>query len=324
LFYLGEISVRQPEWQSSGREPYVFNVDKPQDLPGFHAEHIETALCHGEKLYYLLYSPIWYGEETPFGARAFPASHAVVVTELRFIISEDRHITGIEPTIQSISFDRILTVELGAALLMGWFVIRFAEEDGISCASLLYTATGQEHFETVVRQYRRMIGLRWNREELKAIRWKDVWLNTPRTQRDLLKSIVLEREYPFLAVRSSEIWGGIKRKWKKRPVCLASEGILILTNFGILYAVDEQPIRPDIFSFGFNVTCIPFEVVKKAILFEKTIHGNRFYLLSLEIARDPISFDLEVPFNKDSYGAAVNLVDYVTQDGPGARWQCIL
>jgi len=323
MLYLGEISVRQPEWLSSGREPYLFNVDKPQNLPGFHAELIETALCHEEKLYYLLYSPIWHGAETPFGVHVFPASHAVAVTEQRFIISEDRHIRGIEPTIQSISFDRILTIEFGNALIMGWFVIRFAEEDGISYASLLYTATGQEHFETLVRQYRRMIKPRGNPEELKAMRWVDVWPHTPRTQRDMLKNIVLERERPFLAVRSSEIWGGIKRKWKKRPVCLAAEGILILTNFGILYAVDEQPIRPEIFSFGFNVTCIPFEAVKKAVLFKKTIHGNRLHLLRLEIGRDPISFDLEVPFNKDSYETAVNLVSYVTQEGPGRRCHCI-
>jgi hypothetical protein len=322
--HLGGISVRLPEWPSSGREPYVFKVDKPQDLPGFHAELIESTLRHDEKLYYLLYSPIWYGSETPFGARTFPASHAVAVTENRFIISEDRHIRGIEPTIQSTSFDRILTIELGNALIMGWFVIRFAGTDGISSTSLLYTATGQEHFETVVRQYRRMIKLRWNREELKAIRWKDVWLNTQRIQRDMLKSIVLERELPLLAVRSSEVWGGIKRRWKKRPVCLAAEGILIFTNLGILYAVDEPPIRPEILSFGVNLTCVPFEAMKGAVLFEKTIHGNRFYLLSLEIGRDLVSFDLEVPFNKDSYEAASNLVCYVTQDVPAGRCECIL
>jgi len=203
-------SKELPDLRSRGREPYVFKVNKPHDLPGFHAELIETTLRHDERFLYLLYSPIWHGVETPFGVHAFPASHAVAVTEQRFIISEDRHIRGIGPTIQSISLDRILTIELGIALIMGWFVIRFAGTDGISYASLLYTAIGQKHFEALVRQYRRMNKPRGNHEELKAIRWADVWTNTLQIQRDMLKNIVLERERPLHSVRSSEVWGGYR------------------------------------------------------------------------------------------------------------------
>lgn len=99
---------------------------------------------------------------------------------------------------------------------------------------------------------------------------------------------------------------------------------MILTNFGILYVVDEPPIRPEIFNFGVNLTCVAFEAMKRAVLFEKAIHGSPLHLLRLEIGRDSASFDFVVPFNKDSYESASNLVWYVTQDEPAGRCECIL
>jgi hypothetical protein len=81
-----------PEYKSSGREPYVFRVEKPEDLRGLHicvhADLMERALRCDEELLYLLYSPIFEAKKAPFGLQASPASHAVAVTKRRFIISD--------------------------------------------------------------------------------------------------------------------------------------------------------------------------------------------------------------------------------------------
>src|SRR5437667_6696230 len=116
-------------WQSTGREPGVFRAERPEELFGVHADLIAAALTPGERLRYLLYAPIWDGGEAPFGIWSHPASHAVAVTEHRFLLSEDRHTKGIIPSVRAIPFDQVLYVELGRALLLGWFAIRFIEED---------------------------------------------------------------------------------------------------------------------------------------------------------------------------------------------------
>jgi hypothetical protein len=102
---------------------------------------MQKALRRDEGLLYLLYSPIWPGKNGPFGLYAMPASHAVAVTKYRFIISEDRHMEGITPTVQSIPFDKVFYIELGNALLLGWFSIEFIVDDKPSCATLFFPAT---------------------------------------------------------------------------------------------------------------------------------------------------------------------------------------
>jgi hypothetical protein len=147
-------------WRSSGKEPYVFRVERPDDLRGLHigvhADLMERALRPDEGLLYLLYAPVWPEKKGPFGLHATPASHAVAVTKYRFIISEDRHKEGIAPTVQSIPFDQVLYVQLGSALCLGWFVIQFVEGKKTFCTTLFFTATGIGYFETLIRQYRRM------------------------------------------------------------------------------------------------------------------------------------------------------------------------
>jgi len=171
------------EYRCTGKEPYVFRADKPGDLFGVHVDLMEKTLCRDEGLLYLLYSPIFPEEKGPFGLCAAPGSHAVAVTKHRFIISEDRHMEGIAPTIQSIPFDQVFYVELGNALLLGWFSIEFIVDDKPSCATLFFTATGIEHFESLIREYRRNTVANCDRFS-KKIDWVDVWHRTPMTQVD--------------------------------------------------------------------------------------------------------------------------------------------
>ena len=176
-------SAKSQNWRSSGREPYVFRADKPGDLFGVHADLMEKTLSRDEGLLYLLYSPIWPEKKGPFGLYATPASHAVAVTKYRFIISEDRYKEGIAPTVQSIPFDQVLYVQLGSALSLGWFAIQFVEDKKTFCTTLFFTSTGIAHFETLIRQYRRMTLANYDRFS-KKIDWVDVWRRTPMTQVD--------------------------------------------------------------------------------------------------------------------------------------------
>jgi hypothetical protein len=148
--------VKTRQFRSNGREPYVFRVDHPEELFGSHADLMREALGPEERLLYLLYAPIWEGEEAPFGVRAPSASHAVAVTEERFIVSEDRHQTGVCATVFAVPFHRVIEVELGSALLIGWFAVRFIRDGDVVSSSVLFPAsTGMLHFATAIRHYRR-------------------------------------------------------------------------------------------------------------------------------------------------------------------------
>jgi len=315
-----------PKYRSSGREPYVFRVDKPDDLRdlyiGVHADLMDEALHRDEGLFYLLYSPIFPEKKGPFGLHATPASHAVAVTKYRFIISKDRHIKGIPPTIQSIPFRQVLYIQLGSALSLGWFAIQFVEEEKPFCTTLFFTATGIEHFEALIREYRRIPAANCGQLPEK-IDWVDIWGRTPMTQVDRLKSLVLKEENPFNSVRSSELWCLEKKRWKKIPVYLSTNGILVSTNLGFIHATDEPCIRPKIYSFGVNVSCISFDALKSVRILEKRRDGNHLYSLRLETGRGPVAIDYDVPFNENSLNDAEELVRFLKQNIGAEREVCI-
>jgi hypothetical protein len=305
--------------RSSGREPYVFRADKPEGLLGVHADLMEKALRRDEGLLYLLYAPIWPERKGPFGLCATPASHAVAVTKYRFIISEDRHMEEIAPTVQSIPFDQVFYVELGNALLLGWFSAEFVLDNKPSCATLFFPATtGMKHFGIAVRKYRSMIGPTHDQLPADAIDWPDIWQNTPTTEVDHLMPLILKEELPFSMLRSSEFWISRKRRWKSIPVYLSTNGILVSTNFGFIHATEEAPVRPDVFSFGVNVFCIAFDALKSARILEKRTYGTHLYVLRLEIARGSVTVDFDIPFDGRSLNQADDLVRVLAKNGgPG-------
>jgi hypothetical protein len=298
------------DYKSSGKEPYVFCVEKPGDLLGVHADLMEEALCPEEPLLYLIYSPIWPGKKGPFGLRATPASHAVAVTKYRFIISENQHQEGVAPTIQSIPFDEVFYVQLGHALSLGWFSIQSVEERKTFCTTLFFTTTGIAHFERLIREYRRHTVANCS-QLLKKIDWGDVWHRTPMTQLDRLKSLVLKEEIPFNLIRSSELWCLEKKRWGKTPVYLSTNGILISTSFGFIHATDEPCIRPKVFSFGVNVSCIAFDALKSAQLLQKRIHGQDLPFLRLELSRRNLVVDFDIPFDQSNLKEARDLLDFL-------------
>ena len=296
---------------SSGRESYVFQANKPEGLLGVHADLMEKALHRDEGLLYLLYAPIWSEKKGPFGLYATPASHAVAVSKSRFIISENRHTEGIAPTVQSIPFSHILYIQLGSALSVGWFSVESVVDNKPSRITLFFTGTGMKHFGIAVRKYRSITGLACDQMPADAIDWADIWQHTPKTEVDHLKALILRDELPFNMVRSSERWILRKRRWKSIPVCLSTNGILLSTNFGFIYATEEPAIRPDIYSFGINVSCIPFDALRSAQVIEKRMHGRLFHFFRLKIVRKSVTVDFDIPFAGDSPKEAEDLLSFL-------------
>jgi len=245
-------------------------------------------------------------------AHTYPASHAVAVTDQRFIISEDRHIKGITPTVQAIPFQEVICVELGSALILGWLSIRFVENNRLSSTGLLFTtSTGRDHFHAAVREYRRVIGSPGEELQRGTIPWEEVWHQTALLQRERLKLLILKREQPVCVIHSSETWGMEKRGWKKRPLCLNAKGIFVATNFGLIYAVDEPPLKPGMVSFGINVCCIPPDVLKTATLLEKKAHEHNLRFLRFEIGRDSASLHCDIPFDDRNCQDASDLTHWL-------------
>ena len=310
--------------RSRGRESYVFQANKPEGLLGVHADLMEKALRPDEGLFYLLYSPIFQAKGAPFGLHATPASHAVAVTNYRFIISEDRHMEGIAPTIQSIPFGQILYNQIGLALSLGWFPIEFVVDDKPSCTTLFFTATtGMKQFGIAVRKYRSMTGPAYNQLPVDAIDWADIWRQTSKTEVDHLKPLILREELPFNMLRSSERWILRKRRWKNIPVYLSTNGILISTNFGFIYAKEEPPIRPDIFSFGVNVSCFAFDALKSAQLFERKMYGRLLCFLRLELARGNVTVDFDIPFDWSRLKEAEDLIRFLATHRGAESKECL-
>ncbi len=174
--------MKLSDYHSSGKEPYVFRAEGPEGLIGVHAGLIASALRPEERIHYLLYAPIRRAEKAPFHIQADPGSHAVAVTGHRFLISRDLHDEVSAPSIQSIPFSQVLCVEIGSDLLLGWLVISFESEGTVSRSSLLYTSTGSHHFESVVREYRRLSGEIRPFPPEEALGWPTVWRLAPRSQ----------------------------------------------------------------------------------------------------------------------------------------------
>jgi len=151
-------TVKQHTYKSTGRESHIFRAESPEGLLGVHADLIASALNPVESIHYLIYAPIREAGNAPFGIHAEPASHALAVTDHRFLISKDRHIDTIAPTVQEIPFSRVICVEIGNALLLGWLAIHSIENGQLSSTSLFYTARGCHHFERAIREFRNMYG----------------------------------------------------------------------------------------------------------------------------------------------------------------------
>jgi len=307
--------------QSSVKETYVFNVDKPHNLLEIHAELMKEALRRDEELLYLLYSPICQEKRGPFGLHGTPSSHAVAVTSGRFVISENQHRKGIAPTVQSIPFCQVLYVELGTALPLGWFSIEFVVEDKPCCATLFFPATtGLKHFGSAVSEYRRMTRPSHDLLSSNMMGWADIWRHTPKTLVDHFEPVILKDELPFNLLQSSERWITRKMRRKIIPTCVSTNDIFVSTNFGFIYGTEDKSrdkSRDKSSKVGINVSCIPVGSVKSARIVEKRIYGSHLFVFKEEITRGGVAVEFDMPFDDSRIMDAEALVYLLTEDMRG-------
>jgi hypothetical protein len=291
--------VEGTEWRSRGDEPFVYRADAPKDLLGVHAEVIASGLSPGESLRYLLYSPIWRGHQAPFGIRAEPASHAVAVAEDRFLVSHNPHAEGVEPTLDVIPFDKVLLVEVGTAHLLGWFSVRFVDEGKVNRLSMLFRSVGVEHFEAAVREYRMADAKDHPGGHVhNPAQWKQIWAKVPKPQAAGIEPLIAKGESALGVVQTSQSWGIRKRLWKEVPVCQSCDGVLIPTNFGLIYAADEASVSPSMRSYGVNVSCVPRQAIAAASIRHELTRSAFSGRLRLELRRGHTAIPFELPFDE--------------------------
>lgn len=289
-----------PRW-TSGRECWVFRAETPDELCGHHPRLIESALTPGERLLYLLYSPVFDAKDGPFRVAGAPGSHAVGITANAFLVSRDPHAEEPRQSITRVALDAVSSVQIGCALALGWFVVRFAGPRA-SCP-VLFGGQGMEHFRAVVRAYRRL-----GRDEraLSEARldWPKVWENVPAYIRAELQPLVEETERPLAVLRTPERWTAEKGWWRERPICASAAGLLVATSHGLLWAASEPRTTPHGLSFGVNVTVVRRERVRGAAIGSRESMG----VLRLTAGGSEAPHDLEVPFDGEDVASAEEIV----------------
>ena len=286
----------------------MFRASGPQELLGVHAERVGEALQTGERLRYLLYSPMWEGSGGPFGILAAPASHAVAVTDRRFVISRDPHADGEPPALVSIPFDAVVSVESGSALMLAWLVIRHMEGGPFHSVTVLYRALGRHHFAAAIRAYRSATCSDVGCDHACPSTWPDTWHQIGERYREELEPLLIEGEVPLLVAVWPALNGGRRRRRRNGLVCVVPAGALVVSTHCVFCIGDDPRAFPRSPNFGINVLCVPFNALRAASLVDKTTDGAFALALRLEIGRVGSTMIVEIPFPGESLTAVENVL----------------
>jgi hypothetical protein len=299
-----------PRW-TSGRECWVFRAESPDELCGHHPQLISSALAPGEPLDDLIYSPIFAAREGPFRVGGEPGSHAVALTPGRLLVSRDPHSEGGTRSVQSIDLGTILAIEIGSALTLGWFVVRFSTPEGAASRPVLFNAQGMPFFRSIVRAYLQPAAAEWA-AAAPALDWPGVWQDTPPYLTRELAPLTRETDPPLAVLRTPERWVSEQRRWRRRAVCASAPGLLVATSLGLLWAASEPRMEPDGLSFGVNVTAVRAGRVAGAAI---STRETRVPLLRARAGDLRTAVELEVPFDRDDMGSAEEVVRQVAAWG---------
>ena len=299
--------LREERRHSSGRESWIYRADGPNDLRGRHGDLLESVLGPDEPLHYLLYAPIFDGVGGPFDIRAMPASHAVAVAHDRLIITADAHRQGVPADLHAIPFEQILSVELGAALLLGWLRVCYVDAGQVTSTVVTFSTTGSHHFEAVVRAYRALTA-RQTTQEGGAMSSADVWRSTPPYLRSAIEPLLLDDEFVIGTVQGRETWRSHKRGWSTIRSCPSTPGLLLLSRVGLLWASSEPRMRPDMLSYGVDVTSIDWTALRRASV-EYAEDRGVAVRVRLALERQGIPTCLDIHLDDDARQAADAAVD---------------
>jgi hypothetical protein len=268
---------------TSGRESWIFRAERAEQLCGHHAELMNDALAPGEGLRYLLYSPLRETNAGFFGVDATSGSHALAVTDRRFVLSRDPHDDAKPRSVSAVPFEAVLSVEIGQALTLGWFVLCFAQDGSVAMETAAFHSSGIGHFQAAVRAFRsRSVASPPDRYHRRAGK---VLAKVPAYLWHELKPLLLPGEPPRMVLASRETWAPLGRSGARQRcispwlVCVVSEGAVLLVE-------NERPRRRGALAFAMHVTCLDRRAVTRAhvvqdesgfegLLFEAEAQGVR-------------------------------------------------
>jgi len=289
-------------WKSRGNEPQVFSVEHPCELIGTHAKLIDAQLGESEKIEYCLYSPRVSSTTTPFGLKVKESSCGLCITDKRFIISRDRHINNVEARVDSIRLDDILYFNIGKALLLGWFSITYSQGGRNNQESILFCSTGKNHFERVIRSYKKY----WNGFDPDEHGLESFSLGNfihriqNKSHAECFRTLVSSGEkcllsFPckYLCVR----YGGKRFFFRqKQPQYFLNDATCFLTNKALLLARDSLGGGIE---YGIDVLLIPFEKVKAVDILEEQLKTKVVHRMKIFFKNGLKEESLEMPLVAD-------------------------
>jgi hypothetical protein len=303
--------------ESNGRESWVFRAADPRGLLGAHARLVSDAMHPGERVRYLLYSPMWEGRGGPFGIHAEPASHALAVTDARFIVSRDRHDPAAPPEVIEIPFEAVVCLESGSALMLGWLVVHFVEGGSLRSVTVLYRALGRAHFTAAVRASRSLSSPGSDRTRIGSMSWASVWNELGDRFREELEPLVAEAESPIAVATWPAVWAR-RRRSREGATCAAPEGALVGSDLGLISVGHDPNALPRSPNFGVNALLFPIAALRAVTLVDRTTTGPFVLALRLEIGRRGVAGVVELPFPGERLAAVEDvLAPLGLRDGAG-------
>lgn len=284
----------------SGRECWVFGAARPEELCGHHADLMARALGHDEPVGYLLYSPLREASGAPFGVRDGSGSHALAVTDRRFIVSRDAHQPGRPPIVRGIPFADVLAVDLGEALTLGWLAIRFAVRGDGAAETMFFPSAGIDHVRAALRAWRAAVGL-FGPRPCPDRAWEPVWSRTLPWLHSQTAPLLLGDE-PRAVLHVAETWH--QPVGRRSPVCLAGAGLCAVTDSVVLLAQGERPDRPGALAFAVQVTCLDRRNVRRAEVVAPHAAAGAGTVLALDVQVGAVEQRVTMPIGRQ---AAVDL-----------------
>jgi len=291
-------------WNSSGNEDWVFSVKHPCELIGVHAKLIDKELKESEKIEYCVYAPRVSSTSTPFGLKSEEASRGICVTDKRFIISENRHIEGMEPKLTSINFEDIRYFNIGNALLLTWFSIHYRDADNPKDMVILFGSTGRHHFEKLIRSYKKYYPeMRIDAYDVESYHASSFIYNIKdNMHRDDLKKLISSDEKCVSTFLCKYLWGVLpKKRWfwgRKEDIPLTNNATVLLTNKSLLIA---RSGRDDSGGVAIDVMDIPLRKIGNAAVSRERRNEIMFYQLRISFPDNQEDETLDIPLlDKDT------------------------
>jgi hypothetical protein len=285
-------------WESSGKEDWVFSVKHPCELIGVHAKLIDNQLKNSEKVEYCIYSPRVSSTSTPFGLKAAESSSGVCLTDKRFIISNNRHIKGIEPTVASINFEDVLYFNIGSVMVLSWFSLGFINQGKLERLTIIFSSNGKHHFQKALRVFKKhSLVIITDYFQVNSFspaafihRIKD------KTHRDYLRVLISEQEKCILAFSCCYVWEKMLNKpslfgRKSQTDHLMSKATVLLTNKALMIARDAIEYSPGI---SIDILNIALDNVKNIVLLKDNLDGKTIYRLKIYFQIELESNALEI------------------------------